>query len=120
MAVETEKYKKRLIEERDRLNRELTGSTASTIADLDERQVTAADAGFIATGVDVEAEIKDKKTHRLDQVSAALQAIEDGTYGTCGKCNKAIDPNRLDADPAALTCLEDQLSQEANFEAPTL
>jgi DnaK suppressor protein len=44
----------------------------------------------------------------LQQVRAALQRIEDGTFGYCIDCGKPIEPARLDAVPWTPYCREDQ------------
>jgi DnaK suppressor protein len=41
----------------------------------------------------------------IRQIEAALQRINDGTYGTCFKCGKPIDPRRLKALPTAAACV---------------
>lgn len=41
---------------------------------------------------------------RLNDVLAALERIENGTYGTCEVSGQAIEEDRLNADPAARTC----------------
>ncbi len=43
---------------------------------------------------------------RLADVRLALENIEQGKYGVCEICNKAIEEDRLDANPAARTCAE--------------
>ena len=43
---------------------------------------------------------------RLTDINKALGKIEDGTYGICEICNKKIEEDRLEANPAALTCKE--------------
>lgn len=42
---------------------------------------------------------------RYNEVIAALKRIEEGTYGICEVSGEAIEQDRLDADPAARTCL---------------
>jgi RNA polymerase-binding transcription factor DksA len=42
---------------------------------------------------------------RYNEVLAALTRIEQGTYGTCTVCGKEIEAARLEADPAASTCI---------------
>ncbi len=42
---------------------------------------------------------------RMKEVNDALERIEKGSYGNCIKCNKQIEEKRLEANPAALTCL---------------
>jgi RNA polymerase-binding transcription factor DksA len=41
---------------------------------------------------------------RLEEVEAALQRLEEGSYGSCETCGGPIGPERLDADPLARTC----------------
>jgi RNA polymerase-binding transcription factor DksA len=38
-------------------------------------------------------------------IRAALQRIEDGSYGQCGTCGEPIDPRRLEALLYATQCL---------------
>lgn len=33
------------------------------------------------------------------QIDSALKRMDDGTYGTCQRCGKPIDPERLEAFP---------------------
>lgn len=42
---------------------------------------------------------------RYNEVRRALAKITDGTYGNCEKCGGAIEPARLDANPAAEMCI---------------
>ena len=44
----------------------------------------------------------------LVQVREALQRIQDGTYGKCIDCGRAIEPARLEAIPWTPYCREDQ------------
>lgn len=118
MALDLEEYRSKLLEERDRIGRELGNIMDSTGPATDDRQITAANAPVISEVKDVEAKVKDIKSNRLDQIGAALLAIDDGTYGKCITCGKEIDPRRLDAEPAALTCMDCVPADEANFEAP--
>jgi DnaK suppressor protein len=42
----------------------------------------------------------------LRDVDRALARIEDGTYGTCERCGRAIAVERLEALPWAVLCIE--------------
>jgi len=42
---------------------------------------------------------------RFANVKNALQRIEDGTYGICKVSGEPIEEARLDANPAATTCM---------------
>ena len=44
----------------------------------------------------------------LHQVNEALERIEEGNYGLCNTCKKAIPATRLKAIPHAQTCLKCQ------------
>jgi DnaK suppressor protein len=44
--------------------------------------------------------------HQLQEVNAALDRIQGGTYGVCEKGGEDIDPERLRAYPAARTCVQ--------------
>ncbi len=41
----------------------------------------------------------------LRDIKAALQRVADGTYGLCVRCRQPISRERLDAEPAAGTCV---------------
>lgn len=43
--------------------------------------------------------------HELEELDAAAARIEQGTYGRCLKCGRPIAPERLEALPAATTCI---------------
>lgn len=54
----------------------------------------------------VENALDDYKEEGIDKIKAALQAIEEGTYGKCKVCQKSIPYERLEAVPTTLTCKE--------------
>jgi DnaK suppressor protein len=41
----------------------------------------------------------------LHRIEAALRRCEDGSYGLCVDCEEAIDPRRLELDPATPLCI---------------
>ena len=42
---------------------------------------------------------------KLGKLEAALQRMEEGTYGVCEACGRAIEPERLAALPTATLCV---------------
>lgn len=42
---------------------------------------------------------------RQKAIKSALRKMKDGTYGTCDECGEDIDVGRLEANPAAATCI---------------
>jgi RNA polymerase-binding transcription factor DksA len=56
--------------------------------------------------LDVVAVAHRASVHRmLSDIEAALQRIDDGTYGTCTQCNRAIAAERLELVPHASSCV---------------
>jgi DnaK suppressor protein len=53
----------------------------------------------------------------LEQVRAALQRIEDGTYGKCMDCGRQIEPARLEAVPWTPYCRADQEKHDSEAAA---
>ncbi len=49
---------------------------------------------------------------RLLDIETALKAIEKGDYGTCTRCNNAIELERLEVKPDATLCLNCQREVE--------
>lgn len=50
---------------------------------------------------------------RLYEIDHALEAIDEGSYGTCERCGRPIDPERLAANPWATFCLTCQEALDA-------
>jgi DnaK suppressor protein len=111
--MNTVKFKERLlgkeqelIESIARFDNEARESKTAEVEDPID-QVTSAELKAGAFGIStIEA-----KT--LQQVRAALQRIEDGTYGQCIDCDRPIEPARLEAVPWTPYCLADQERHDA-------
>ncbi|MEU5851374.1 TraR/DksA family transcriptional regulator [Saccharopolyspora shandongensis] len=43
--------------------------------------------------------------HELDELDRAAARLDNGTYGVCARCGNPIAPERLEALPAATTCI---------------
>jgi RNA polymerase-binding transcription factor len=56
--------------------------------------------------------ISDDLEDVLVQVNAALQRIDQGTYGKCQRCGKQIAPERLEAFPYVMYCIDCQAAIE--------
>ena len=65
----------------------------------------------------LEQEMDETKAIILDQeksmVEQALARLADGKYGICVDCGKEIPAARLEAQPEAIRCVEDQRRFEA-------
>jgi len=49
---------------------------------------------------------------RWNEIKDALKRIEDGTYGICEISGEEIEPERLEANPAATTCIKHMNEQK--------
>lgn len=108
-----EKFRARLIEERQRLEVELQeiedrtariaeSDRASELGSWEDHPADLASETFerekdLAIGESVES--------LLNQVLTALEKLDRGTYGVCDACDKPIKKARLNALPFATLCL---------------
>lgn len=116
MPIDTEYFKKKLLEEKKRLETELSSVAANNPDSPSDwqplpvdRDVSQADDNTVADSIE-EFEDNTAITNTLEarykDVRSGLDKIEKGVYGTCQVCGKEIDFDRLDANPAARTCRE--------------
>lgn len=105
-----------------RLHRQLIAQRDGLLRHLDTDITNAGDTG-IGTGDsadnandDVEREISTQlaslESRELARIEAAITAIQEGRYGTCEECQKAIPVARLQALPHSTTCIECQRLDE--------
>lgn len=64
-----------------------------------------ADVGSTTLERDHEMSLANNARDMLDQIERALARIDDGTYGVCESCGKAIGKGRLQAFPRATLCV---------------
>lgn len=118
-GIDYGKYKELLLRERAELDQSNAGVTelpggadAGDVFDSGDRSVQEHE-------MDLQGQLMEMKSDRLDQINAALQRIERGDYGLCTRCGKQIDPKRLDAMPEATTCIEHARAAD-DVETPSL
>lgn len=114
--MNTEHYKKLLLNKRHELQEEI----ARFKGEVREPPDGVEDPVDEATTSQTKSTALEENTFASDtliQVEDALQRIEEGTYGHCPDCGRAIEPARLNAVPWARYCLEDQQKHDAvNFQ----
>ena len=62
----------------------------------------AAQLGNVA----VVSALETEAVEELAEIDAALQRIEDGTYGVCVSCGEEISEQRLEVRPESFECVE--------------
>ncbi|MEP9381945.1 TraR/DksA family transcriptional regulator [Nocardioides cheoyonin] len=103
--------RERLEAERDRWLRRRAEHTGDLRGFVDASRDTNADDEHDPEGATIAFErsqvatlVRDADAH-LREVDAALARLADGTYGVCERCGSPIAPGRLEARPAARTCV---------------
>lgn len=114
--IDVEKYRKKLIEERNRiredmeaLDRDITyGDTLSGQSELADYDNHPADAGTDTFEKEKDLAVRDNYRDVIGRIDEAIGKIDRGTYGECDRCGREIMKGRLDAIPYAIYCVECQ------------
>lgn len=94
-----------LIAERDRLRSEIAETIVTPEPMTYGSQAAAASQVFEQQR---DLALRDKNDRHLVDVEAAIQRLDDGTYGACIRCGRPIAAERLDALPWAAHCIDCQ------------
>lgn len=84
----------------------LKKSRMDASGDLSCMPIHMADIGTDNYEQEFSLDLMDSERKMLDKIDAALQRIEDGTYGICEVTEKPITKARLEAKPWAKYCVE--------------
>ncbi len=115
-AVTAQKYKHRLVKERDALLAQIDAQRGGPIsradAASDALDKSEDDNAQIQSGRDVAFAINEHETAELLDIEAALLRIKEGVYGLCVNCGTHIPAPRIDAAPHTMRCVACQTSFE--------
>lgn len=117
---EQESFRQRLVDLGTRLEgdvadvagealRQTGGEEAGNLSNV---PVHPADLGTDTYEQEVATDLLDNERQKLVAVRAALDRIEQGTYGKCERCDRDISRERLEAVPYATLCIECARSTE--------
>ena len=101
---ELSRFRKILEGRQSELNKVLRNREGITI----EKSADALDEVQHAAERELAIRNLDRESHLLRNVRAALQRIDEGSYGTCLHCEEDISPKRLEAVPWAAYCIRCQ------------
>lgn len=114
--MNTEIYKQKLLDEKVRLEKELASIGRINPDNPADWEATPVDAGSRESDPNDRADqVEDYETNtailkqleiQLEDVNDALAKIESGKYGICEVSGHPIEEGRLNANPAARTCME--------------
>ena len=115
-AVTAQKYKHRLVAERDALLAQIDAQRGGPISRADAASEaldkSEDDNAQIQSGRDVAFAINEHETAELLDIEAALLRIKEGVYGLCVDCGTHIPAPRIDAAPHTHRCVNCQTSFE--------
>jgi RNA polymerase-binding protein DksA len=118
-AVDTERFRTRLLEERKRVVDAIENIHAENPGSIGEEteEPTFQDnhLGDLATATfdrEMASSLEENSTHVLGEIDGALERIEAGTYGICARCGNPIGEERLGALPWATLCIDCKRKQE--------
>ncbi len=113
-TIDVESFKTRLLEERERTRKAISylhEENRATTED-EQRELSGgsdnhlADIATYTYDRELDSTLEGAEGEHLAHIEAALTRIEDGTYGMCENCSKAISPERLEAMPWATLCID--------------
>ncbi len=87
-------------------------SEVESVAELSGVDQHQADLGTETFNRERDLSILERVEAELADVEDALRRLDQGTYGLCEACGRPISDDRLEAQPAARFCVEDQEKAE--------
>ena len=118
MPVTFEELRRRLNEERERVNKGLEQLRASAppVGEAKEGSPYGKKEEGASEALELETRLalEKRSTEILSEVEHALKKLEQGTYGVCDVCGQSIDMERLEIRPQASLCLACKTRQAKN------
>ena len=106
-----EYFREKLLAWKDDILRE-TRETLQHLQDENQNHPDLADRASSETDRAIELRARDRQRKLISKIDAALQRIEDNTYGYCEETGEPISLKRLEARPIATLSVEAQERHE--------
>jgi RNA polymerase-binding protein DksA len=112
LLMDTDRYRDILMDERGRVAaaiNHLHEDNSRSLEDETEEETYdnhLADSATATLNREIDYSLEENAEHVLTAIEDALQRIEAGTFGTCGRCEKPIAEERLEAIPYANRCID--------------
>jgi RNA polymerase-binding transcription factor DksA len=119
--AEMKAYKERLVTLRVRLRGDVNAMAEAALnktrseasGDLSSMPIHMADVGSDNFEQEFTLSLMENEEGTLEKIDAALERIEEGTYGSCVECNGRIPKTRLNAIPYTPYCVKCAAKLEA-------
>jgi DnaK suppressor protein len=108
----TEHFRDLLLERRSRVANALNHlheQNSNSLEDETEEETYdnhLADSATATLNREIDYTLEENSEHVLSAIEEALSRIEEGTFGTCVRCGRAIAEERLEAIPYATRCID--------------
>jgi RNA polymerase-binding protein DksA len=108
----TEHFRDLLLERRNRVANalhHLHEQNSNSLEDETEEETYdnhLADSATATLNREIDYTLEENSEHVLSAIEEALSRIEEGTFGTCVRCGRAIAEERLEAIPYATRCID--------------
>ena len=114
--MNTDRYRDLLLGERERVSASIQHLQEEGSLEEETEEETydnhLADSATATLNREIDYTLEENSEHVLTAIDEALERIESGTFGTCGRCGKPIAEDRLEAIPYANRCIDCQRLEE--------
>lgn len=114
-----EKLRKTLLLRREAVAKAIEGDISLLRGQHSETQGDFLDAAADTVQNEINSRLLEVESYELVAIDAALQRIDDGSYGICVDCDKSIPLRRLQAVPYVIDCIDCRRQAERRSEAGT-
>lgn len=98
------KFKKLLLEEKQKVMNNSRKNLDDIKIDSDDL-MDETDLAATEVSQTLAFKLRDRERLLLAKIDAALEKIDEGTFGTCEECEEPIEPRRLEARPVSTLCI---------------
>ncbi|GHM58466.1 MAG: RNA polymerase-binding transcription factor DksA [Candidatus Mesenet longicola] len=109
--MQLEYFKRKLLSMQSLLTKQ-TENKISTVLDYKDRDKDIIDMASREHEIGIELETSKRSLESIKKINNALKKIDSGQYGYCEGTGEEIGIERLEIDPLALYCIEEQERQE--------
>jgi len=117
-AIDIERFRKRLLDDRaraqgalDYLHEDNPGSMEDETQEIPSDNHPG-DVATITLDREIEYTLEENEERLIAEIDAALQRIEEGTFGLCATCGNPIGDERLEAVPYTTQCIDCKRKEE--------
>lgn len=99
------KFKKLLLEEKQRIQNNSRNSLKNEINISQDDLPDESDLAATEINQSLVFKLRDRERMMMAKIDAALNRIDQGTFGSCESCEEDIEPRRLEARPFSTQCI---------------